>query len=1060
MKFLYSLLALVLLGTFLNGCGGSNGTPKDSYTNDNSQNKEDGNSAKDKQKTKTIVGYVVDSPIWGLEYSCQGQKTKLTDKNGKFECEELPVTFKVGDLTIGHLSQMNDDLKVYPQDIIGVSRDKVDDEDVLTLTRFFQTLDDDGIYEDTIKIDPKSLKSFKFKKSLKFSDLDQQSISSMLKDKVNKELISKDVAKTHLNRNLINGKKPTGIELSLNSTTISQGLEGEAITKGIYDVGDGDVKSILSKNVTYKSSNPKIATIDKDGKIKALMEGDVDIIATYKNFTSKASLKVTHTILTKIDIKDPTLAQLNDLAIGRSARFKVDGYYSSDDLVKDVSSQIVWSSKSPFFNNIELDSGYVRTSQLGNTSLLATLFDLTDEIDFEIKKSDIKSIKIYPSGSIKVPKGKSIHAVLLGIYEDDSNTTMDDMNRSLSDVATWSVDDNETLVYTEDGNLTPNNYYIPSYSNTTIYVDSSKYDNIYDKDINHYRYRGLIANKEGKATLSVKYKDFEDSVNIEIVKAVVDEIDLIIAKHNIKANESIQANVRAIYSDGKVDDNFTSKVVLESLNPAILTISNDGNITAIKGGHATIKATFITPDRNITTNQYISVDFKPVDIEISSSKDSININHSQYLYVDLINENGDKNRIFSNDIEWSIDKKDIARLNIYGSDAEIGGLKEGEFTLTVKYGEFSTTKTFKVVGPTSIEIDYDGKESIHIGNSKSIYVNAVYSDKDKNRIYSDDIEWSIDKQDIARLNIYGSDANIRGLKDGEVKLTAKMGKLTATKTFKVVGPTSIEITTSKDEIPLGKSIDLSVKSLYDDGSDGSLNYGDIVWSIESGSENAKLNVSYNANLTTTKKGEVTIKATYGDLSTTKTFKIVDPIFESISIEPNYETVYIGKEKEFKLMARYSDGTKKELSNSVTWKMLSNIATVDDKGVVKGVMEGNSRLKATYQDQTTSTDIRVDSLKVTSLTSSSGEYGKKLNLGESYTIKVKANYNDGSKKEITDNLIFKSSDESVATVDSNGVVKALKNGSTMIYVEYSGDDKSDSYMSGMFMVDIFVDETPN
>jgi len=66
--------------------------------------------------------------------------------------------------------------------------------------------------------------------------------------------------------------------------------------------------------------------------------------------------------------------------------------------------------------------------------------------------------------------------------------------------------------------------------------------------------------------------------------------------------------------------------------------------------------------------------------------------------------------------------------------------------------------------------------------------------------------------------------------------------------------------------------------------------------------------------------------------------------------------------------------------------------------------------------------------------------------------------DGSQKEITDNLIFSSDDESVAKADSKGVVKALKEGFTTIHVEYNGNDKYEYYMSGMNWFEIKVNNT--
>ena len=49
-------------------------------------------------------GYVVDSPIAGLDYEC-GDIIGLTNNEGMFECRTFPITFKIGNLTIGTVAR-------------------------------------------------------------------------------------------------------------------------------------------------------------------------------------------------------------------------------------------------------------------------------------------------------------------------------------------------------------------------------------------------------------------------------------------------------------------------------------------------------------------------------------------------------------------------------------------------------------------------------------------------------------------------------------------------------------------------------------------------------------------------------------------------------------------------------------------------------------------------------------------------------------------------------------------------------------------------------------------
>jgi hypothetical protein len=87
----------------------------------------------------------------GVNYSCDNNEG-LTDDEGMFECIAPPVTFKIGNLTIGTLTAFTSDGKVYPQDLLGLSRTNFTDSRLKLLARLLQSLDDDGVIADKIMI--------------------------------------------------------------------------------------------------------------------------------------------------------------------------------------------------------------------------------------------------------------------------------------------------------------------------------------------------------------------------------------------------------------------------------------------------------------------------------------------------------------------------------------------------------------------------------------------------------------------------------------------------------------------------------------------------------------------------------------------------------------------------------------------------------------------------------------------------------------------------------------------------------------------------------------------
>ncbi|MCH9740865.1 MAG: hypothetical protein K0U38_08515 [Epsilonproteobacteria bacterium] len=123
-------------------------------------------------------GTLIDSTVVGVTYDC-GTKTGKTDENGTFECSAFPVVFTVGNIEIGRISAMTSDAKVFVQDLAGVARDNFSDPKVLKIAKFLQGLDDDGSYDESIKIDDGVIALGDAKK---LSDMNLTEVTKLLTD--------------------------------------------------------------------------------------------------------------------------------------------------------------------------------------------------------------------------------------------------------------------------------------------------------------------------------------------------------------------------------------------------------------------------------------------------------------------------------------------------------------------------------------------------------------------------------------------------------------------------------------------------------------------------------------------------------------------------------------------------------------------------------------------------------------------------------------------------------------------------------------------------------------
>ncbi|CAA6799323.1 MAG: Fimh-like protein [uncultured Sulfurovum sp.] len=257
------------------------------------------------------VGYLIDSPIANIDYECGTKKAK-TNSEGKFECSELPVTFKVGGIEVGILDSMTADSKVYPQDLAQVGRDNFTDDDVIKIAVFLQSLDDDGNIATEITL-PNDINSTKID-TLAEMTLDE--ITTFLIS-IGKTAVSKEDAIKHLQEQF-----------------------GFDVTKPIITLNGANPLQ-LTQGTAY-SELGATATDDRDATVAVTTSGTVDVTKvgtntiTYKAVDSagnEASLTRTVNVVLAPDTTKPviTLNGANPLQLTQGTAYSELGATATDD---------------------------------------------------------------------------------------------------------------------------------------------------------------------------------------------------------------------------------------------------------------------------------------------------------------------------------------------------------------------------------------------------------------------------------------------------------------------------------------------------------------------------------------------------------------------------------------------------------------------------------------------------------------------------------------------------------------------------------------------------------
>jgi len=138
-KILISLSTATLL---FSGCGGGSTSVYSSPTNTTNSER---------------IGYLVDSPVQGIDYTCGGI-TGITDHLGgfKYDVTKCPngVEFEIGSLSLGSIApaSINSDTYLTIQELAGKTRNDVNNETVEKIAVLLQSLDSNNNPDDGIMI--------------------------------------------------------------------------------------------------------------------------------------------------------------------------------------------------------------------------------------------------------------------------------------------------------------------------------------------------------------------------------------------------------------------------------------------------------------------------------------------------------------------------------------------------------------------------------------------------------------------------------------------------------------------------------------------------------------------------------------------------------------------------------------------------------------------------------------------------------------------------------------------------------------------------------------------
>ena len=295
-------------------------------------------------------------------------------------------------------------------------------------------------------------------------------------------------------------------------------------------------------------------------------------------------------------------------------------------------------------------------------------------------------------------------------------------------------------------------------------------------------------------------------------------------------------------------DNATDKTIKwTSSNSSVASVDQNGSVTAIGGGNATISAT--VGDFSASCSIDVTVPIQSISLDktlFTLAKGSSIALTATVLPADASEKN----------IHWSSSKPSVATVDQNGMVTAIG---EGSATITASVGGLSATCTvISIVIPvTSITLDKTSL-SMEKGTSETLKATVLPNDAtDKT------VQWRSDNTSVATVDQNGQ---VTAVNSGNTTITASAGEITATCAVSVFIPvTSISLNLTNLTLLLGETALLEATISPDDATEKS-----VVWL----SSNPGVATVDGGRITTVDFGSTVIKAEIGNQSATCTVTVL------------------------------------------------------------------------------------------------------------------------------------------------------------------------------------------
>ena len=473
--------------------------------------------------------------------------------------------------------------------------------------------------------------------------------------------------------------------------------------------------------------------------------------------------------------------------------------------------------------------------------------------------------------------------------------------------------------------------------------------------------------------------------------------------------------------------NATDPTVTWQSSGSVVSVDGNGKVTALKEGSATVTVT--TSDGGKTASCKVTVEAKVIPVTgIALDKEALELVEGEEFDLTVTVEPGD-----ATDKTFSLETSDETVVAIQDGKLIAIGVGTAKITARTHDGEKTATcvvtVTPKEIPATGITLETETLEMVEDDE----YVLTVTVEPED----ATDKTFSLESSDETVVTI--QDGKLVAVGAGTATITAKTndGEKTATCVVtvapKVIHLERIEMIPESISIRALRSESIGVRFFPDDAEDKTVTWvstdESIAW------PKPRPNQPYVCDVQAVNPGEVTIIAIAADGGLTARCNVtVTPIpLEGVQLQYSSVRVYVGNTITWEVGYMPTVATNK----NVTWKVADpSIASVDQNGVITGLSPGKTIVSIVSEDGgfTSEQELLVEEVTVKISSISLDRTSLSMVAGSEEALLATISPSDATSKEVN----WYSSDNTVAWVSNQGIVKAYGVGTCDIVAVYAAD----------------------